>query len=414
MKIFSSIGIALGGMNQHRLRGFLSILGVVIGVVAVIGMSALAASMRNAIEKQASQMGANTFTIERVSPIEMGLQWTSGNRQAVFELFRRKRFDLSYVEKIKEYCPSVRSAAPVATDAHRMRVGRRHSDESMEIIATNEDFLQGGIYEMEEGRFFLPHEIQSRHQVCVIGQDLVDEFFENQDPIGKEISVGPISCKVIGTLKKIGSTLGTNPDQVAIIPITLGIKNWPWMRWNMSISIEAYTGKTEIAQDEVITAMRRIRGLRPDEDNNFSIVTSEMMKDLFDKITGAAAFVVILIAGVSLIVAGIGIMNVMFVAVRERTKEIGIRKACGASSRSILMQFASEAIALSTIGGFLGIFITGAMILIFNSFLPFVLIFPTWLIILGLAFSFVVGVIFGIIPAYQASRLNVVDALRYE
>lgn len=414
MMLLSSIGISLRGLNSHRLRGFLSILGVIIGVVAVIGMGALAASMQNAIEKQASQMGANTFTVERVSPIEMGLQWTSGNRQAVFELFRRPRFDIDYIGKIKESCPSVRSVAPVTTDTRRVRFGRVRTDQSMRVVATNEDFLQGGIYEIEEGRFFLPHEVKTRNAVCVIGQDLVEEFFNNQDPLGKEISVGPVSCKVIGTLKKIGSTLGQNPDRVAIIPITLGIKNWPWMRWSMSISIEAFPGKIEDAQDEVITAMRRIRGLRPEDNNNFSIITSEMMKSLFNKITGVAALVVLLIAGVSLIVAGIGIMNVMFVAVKERTKEIGIRKACGAPSSSILIQFASEAILLSTIGGVLGMIVIAGLVALFDNLLPFELIFPVWLIILGLAFSFAVGVVFGIIPAYQASRLNVVDALRYE
>jgi putative ABC transport system permease protein len=186
------------------------------------------------------------------------------------------------------------------------------------------------------------------------------------------------------------------------------------MKWNLTLNIEAYPGLMADAQDEVITTLRRVRQLRAGVDNNFSLTTAEMMKGLFDKITGAAAMVVILIAAVSLFVAGIGIMNVMFVSVKERTKEIGIRKACGATSQSILIQFALEAVMLSTFGGIIGLGLIGLLVLVLGNALSFGLIFPTWLILLGLVFSFAVGVVFGIVPAYRASKMKVVDALRYE
>jgi len=423
MTIFSTIGVAIKGLNHNRLRGFLSILGVVIGVMAVIGMSSLAKSMEMAFSAQASQMGANTFTIEKLSQIEMAMNWSSGDRQALFDLWRRPRLDLDYIDDIREDCKSVKSVAPVANIDRRFRHGKKRSDESYNVIATNEDFLQGGIYELADGRFLTENDILRRRYVCVIGKEVAEEFFPGMDPIGEEIRIGPLPCKVVGLLESVGSTLGANPDQVAIVPITAAVKHWRWLIWHMKINVEAEPGMMGSAEDEVVTTMRRLRSLRPEDDNDFSIVTSEMMEALFGKITGAAAFVVILIAAVSLFVAGIGIMNVMFVAVRERTKEIGIRKACGASSRQVLMQFAIEAILLSSVGGIIGMAIVVGAANAFGSIaLPaengaqasLDLVVPLSLIIMGLVFSFLVGVVFGIIPARKASKLNVVDALRYE
>lgn len=414
MKLLSNIVIALSGINQNRLRGFLSILGVVVGVVAVIGMGALAWSMQKALSKRAQSLGANTFSLERASQIEMAMSWSSGNRAEAFELWRRPRFDLDYVEEIMESCPSVKSVAPIAKGDFRMRYGSKRSDEEIDYIATNEHFLQGGIYKLKEGRFLRRHDVETRRYVCVIGQELVNDFFPNQDPIGQTLYIGKLPCKVVGTLQKVGSTLGENPDEIAILPITTAAKHYRWLFWRLKMNVEAYPGYLDDAVDETITTVRRIRGLRPEEDNNFSIVTSDMMKEVYGKITGAATIVVLLIAGVSLVVAGIGIMNVMFVSVKERTKEIGIRKACGAASNDILMQFTAEAIMLSTVGGIIGMGVVGVLVATVGKMAPFDIIFPPGLIIFGLFFSIIVGVVFGIIPAIRASKQNVVDALRYE
>jgi putative ABC transport system permease protein len=414
MKILSHISIALHGINQNRLRGFLSILGVVVGVVAVIGMGALAWSMQSALASRAESLGANTFSVERASDIEMALSWFSGNRTESFELWRRPRFDLNYVDEIMASCPSVKSVAPIANGSFRMRFGSSRSQESINYIGTNENFLQGGIYKLEDGRFLRSHDVETRRYVCVIGQQLVSEFFPNVDPIGQTLYIGQMPCQVIGTLEKVGSTLGENPDEIAIMPITTAIKHNRWMVWQMKMNIEAYPEKLEEATDEVISTLRRIRGLAPEDNNNFSIVTSDMMKEIYGKITGAAAIVVLIIAGVSLIVAGIGIMNVMFVSVKERTREIGIRKACGASSKDILIQFTLEAIMLSSFGGIIGMTVVGVLINTVGRLAPFDIIFPPGLIAMGLFFSMLVGVVFGIVPAIRASKMNVVDALRYE
>ncbi len=414
MNILSSISIALHGINQNRLRGFLSILGVVVGVMAVIGMGALAWSMQEALANRAESLGANTFSVERASHIEMALSWFSGNRTESYELWRRPRFDLNYLDEIMNSCPSVKSVAPIASGSFRMKFGRRRSKDEISYMATNENFLQGGIYKLEDGRFLRKHDVDTRRYVCVIGQDLVSQYFPNVDPIGQNIQIGRAEYQVIGTLQKVGSTLGENPDQVAIIPITTAIKHNRWMIWQMKMNIEAYPDMLEDARDEVITTLRRLRGLRPEDNNNFSIVTSDMMKEIYGKITGAAAIVVLIIAGVSLIVAGIGIMNVMFVSVKERTREIGIRKACGASSKDILMQFTLEAIMLSSLGGLIAMIAVGVLINTVGKLAPFDIVFPPGLVFFGLLFSMLVGVVFGIIPAVRASKMNVVDALRYE
>jgi len=414
MNILTHITIALHGINQNRLRGFLSILGVIVGVVAVIGMGALASSMQSALSMQAQSLGANTFSIERMNQIEMAMSWSQGNREEVFELFRRPRFDLDDIDEILESCPSVKSIAPIAGSTSRMRFGHRRSSESIKYIATNESFLQGGIYKLDQGRFLVPHDVLARRYVCVIGQEIVNDFFPNRDPIGQDLFIGPMRFKVVGTLKEVGSTLGENPDEVAIIPITTAVKQSRWLLWSLKMNIEAYPGALDDAKDETITALRRIRSLRPWERNNFSLITSDMMREIYGKITGAATLVVLLIAGVSLVVAGIGIMNVMFVSVKERTKEIGIRKACGASSWNILIQFAIEAIMLSTLGGILGMGVVAALVMTVGKLAPFNITFPPGLVLIGLIFSMLVGVVFGIIPAIRASKQNVVDALRYE
>jgi len=414
MNLFNAIMIAFHGINRHRLRGFLSVLGVIVGVIAVIGMGALAVSMKKAMTMQAGSMGANTFTIERVNEMEAGMQWVSGDREAALSYWKRPRMELEYVDEIRENCPSVKSVAPYANLSQRFRHRRNRSDESMQIIATNQDFLQGGMYKLAEGRFLTESDIRSRRYICVIGKDIVEQFFPNSDPIGEEINVGPLRCKIVGVLEEVGSAMGSNPDQVAIVPVSTAIKYWPWLKWRMGINVEAYPDYNADAQDEVITVLRSLRSLAPYQANNFSIITQEMMKELFDKITGAAAFVVIFIAAISLVVAGIGIMNVMYVTVKERTREIGIRKACGATSNAILLQFSAEAALLSSIGGLLGILTVGLLVITVSKFLPFDLIFPPWLMILGLMFSFTVGVIFGVIPARKASRMKVVESLRYE
>lgn len=414
MNLLSHISIALHGINQNRLRGFLSILGVVVGVVAVIGMGALAWSMQSALASRAESLGSNIFSVERASDIEMALSWFSGNRTESFELWRRPRFDLSYIDEIMASCPSVKSVAPIASGSFRMRFGGSRSQESINCIVTNENFLQGGIYKLEDGRFLRPHDVETRRYVCVIGQQLVSEFFPNVDPIGQTLHISKMPCQVIGTLEKVGSTLGENPDEIAIMPITTAIKHNRWMVWQMKMNIEAYPDMLDEAIDEVISTLRRLRGLAPEDNNNFSIVTSDMMKEIYGKITGAAAIVVLIIAGVSLIVAGIGIMNVMFVSVKERTREIGIRKACGASSKDILIQFTLEAIMLSSLGGIIGMTVVGILISTVGRLAPFDILFPPGLIAMGLFFSMLVGVVFGIVPAIKASKMNVVDALRYE
>ncbi len=421
-EIISSFGIALRGINQNRLRGMLSVFGVVVGVIAVIGMSSLAKSMEKAFDSQATQMGANTFTVERMNEIEMAMNWTSGNRQALFDLWRRPRLSYDYIDELREN-PSIRSVAPQANLNMKFRRGKKSSTDEYNIIATNQDFLQGGIYQLEEGRFLTAEDVLHRRYVCVIGAEIAREFFEGTDPIGQQINIGPLPCRIVGVLKGVGAALGANPDQVAIIPFSVASIHWRWIEWQMKINIEAAPGFTVLAQDEAVTTLRRLRSLKPEQDNNFSLVTSEMMNAFFGKITGAASLVVILIAAVSLIVAGIGIMNVMFVAVHERTHEIGIRKACGASSRQILLQFSIEAILLSAIGGLIGMVlivsaasIAGTIMIPNNDgeTLPLEIVVPPSLIVLGLFFSLLVGIVFGIIPAYRASKLNVVDALRYE
>jgi putative ABC transport system permease protein len=266
-----------------------------------------------------------------------------------------------------------------------------------------------------EGRFFNLYESNAGRPVCVIGFDVAKNLFEREDPVGKTIKIAGYSYRVIGVFEKEGDFLGTSmfsKDTQAFIPMESFLKIFGSNR-SIDVHVKIWEGTNkEEAKEEMIGMFRKIRGVPPGEENDFGVNTQDFLKEVFESVVSTIGIVGFLITSLSLLVGGVGIMNIMFVSVKERTKEIGTRKALGAKRRSILFQFLIEAATICTIGGVIGLAVSFPLSLIINEILPSSM--PLWVVILSLSISIGVGLISGIIPAFTAARMNPVDALRYE
>ncbi|MBN2543011.1 ABC transporter permease [bacterium] len=405
-KILDTIKIVFHGIRTNILRGILTTLGVTVGIVAVVGMGTMAYSFQKEINAQFSVLGSNTFILSR-QPMMMG---HGGSWR---DYWRRQRFEVDYMDEIMENCPNVKSITPYLW--YNFKAKSKHEEiEGLGIQASNENVFDFSSYKIADGRFLVASDIQYNRNVCILDHKATEILFPHgEDPIEQRIKINNIPFKVIGVLEKETSTFGGEQNAMAIIPYSVAEKYWG-RGWGLRFLVEALPDRIEQAMDEVIIAMRNLRGLRLEEDNDFEIFSSQMIRDAISKITTIAYIVIIGIAAISLLVGGIGIMNVMFVAVTERTKEIGIRKSCGARSKDILVQFGTEATVLSTIGGIIGLLLVFILTIIGNRFLPFEIIVPAWLVITGILFAAFVGIVFGIFPAYRASKKDPVIALRYE
>ncbi len=413
MKRTASIILSsLKDIFSHKMRAFLTSLGVVVGVISVVGIGTAAYSMQKSIEKQFSGMGADTFYIMKFS----FTRFMSGDvsRSSMWDIFRRPHLELDYLKPLQEQVTAADKIAPTI-NYHKAAVYKDNANSRGYSITATTDKMQGiGLFEVDFGRFIIPTDVERKRSVCVIGQNLLTDMFDGRDPIGEKIKLGGIPFTVVGVLDSIDAGMGHWNDDMVIVPITTAIKHYKHGWW-MQYTVKAKPGQIELAQAQTTDVLRRLRGLKFNEENNFDFMSADMLLDVIGRITGVAYFVMIAISAIALIVAGIGIMNVMYVTVSERTKEIGIRKSLGATSRDILLQFAFESVVISAFGGLIGILLVWGGV----QFVPtmkgdmdITILFPPQLAVLGLVFSFLVGVTFGIAPARKAAKMNVVDALR--
>jgi putative ABC transport system permease protein len=394
----------MAALRTHKVRAALTTLGILIGVTTVIGLVSLVQGLNQSFAGQVASLGSNVLYIEKY-PWFAGEDW--------YKYRNRKNITGEQADRLAGMLTTARTAAPVVYTRRMIKFGDARA-EAILIRGTTQEYQDVADVFTAFGRFFSPVDNHRHNQVCILGQAVVDAIFPDADPLYQRIYIGPYRFLVIGIKEKKGNLLGFNQDEDVIIPIRTFEKLYGSYR-SVEIMVEAAdAGNLEETKEEARWAMRIIRRNKPGEPDDFSINQQDMLTDMYQKVTGTIYLVMIGIGAVSLIVGGIGIMNIMLVSVTERTREIGIRKALGARRRNILWQFLVEAITLSCFGGLLGILIGFGLGKLIAAVSPLPASVSLWSVFLGLGFSSTVGIFFGLYPAAKAARLNPIEALHYE
>ena len=398
---FENFFISLSAVFANKTRSILTALGIIIGVFSVTMMGTLISGLDKTFESSMSMLGRDILYISRYEWFG-DMEW--------WEVRNRPRMRTEYVQKVKQRSKYALAVAPVMQRGASLSYGEKET--RTEIFGTNEDYMKTITANIVEGRFFSQNEDRSGSRVTIIGFGIKEAFFGEKDPIGKYIKIDNEKFRVIGVLEKQGKFLGLfSTDKQAILPIGAYNRVFSKRGW-MRLSVKIPEGKIEEGLDEIYSVMRHIRGLKPNQKNDFAINQTKAFEKNYNMlkiaIGGTGTFITLL----SLIVGGIGVMNIMFVSVKERTREIGVRKAIGATKGMILGQFLMEAISICLIAGLLGLMISYVFSILLNQVFPSTL--DMRLAGFSILISILVGVISGIIPSYRAANLDPIDSLRYE
>lgn len=400
--------ISLKAISVNKMRAVLTTLGIVIGIVAVTTMSSAIVGLREAFISSISSLGNDVLYVDK-------FEWMGGKDWRSYR--NRKNITYEQYQKLRKMLSpsSYVAMAPTKRTFGKTVKYKQLSTQAAMIYGTNEDYMTTSGAIPEEGRFMNQLEVKSARRVCIIGKDIAKALFPNQNPLNKSIRLNNVPLKVIGVLEKQGSAFfgSFSLDGQIIMPLNVFERIYGQKRGRILISIKvADINKMEEVKEEVKADMRLIRKVPPGKPDDFAINEQKVFSDFYDKTVGIIALAGIVITALALFVGAIGIMNIMFVSVTERTKEIGIRKAIGAKTWSIMIQFLSEAIIITLIGGIIGLIISYPLSLIIDKVLPTSM--PINIVILALIISAVVGVISGFLPAYKAAKMDPVDALRYD
>ncbi len=413
MPIYEAIVLALGTIRAQKLKSFFSLIGAFIGVMFLIAVVSIVKGMDKYVQEDfaAKIFGINTFTVQRrpgfhAGPVSQAMRRAWRRRPQLYE----EDFHAIRAALGPEYLIAIESSNQVEGI-----VGAKKSN-FIQVSGVSEDLFQIRDYDMESGRIFTPQEITHGRPLVVIGRDIADSLFTGVDPIGKTIRLAGFPYTVIGVVKKQGKVFGISLDRFAIAPYTSEIKKVVNPHKVVDgIIVKAQTPELmTAAMDQVEAVMRSRHHLRPSQDDDFNLVTQEDVLSFWAKISKVLYTALPLLVGVSLVVGGIVIMNIMLMAVAERTREIGIRKSLGARRRDILAQFLVEAATLSTTGALLGIVAGLGMARLVKAISPLPMGVSPLSIVIGVALGVGVGVIAGVYPASRAAKLDPVAALRFE
>ncbi len=397
--------IALRALANNKLRAFLTMLGIIIGVASVITMLAIGQGSKKSIQAQISEMGSNMIMIFP------GADMRGGVRQDPSEMQTLKLTDY---ESLRDETNYVAAVSPSVSSSGQLIAGNNNYPSSISGVGI--EYLEIRQLKVESGDMFTESDIQTSAKVCVIGKTIADNLFPDEDPIGRIVRFSQVPFRVIGVLKSKGyNSMGQDQDDVVLAPYSTVMKRLLAQTYLGSIFASALTeNMTDNATDEITAILRRNHKLRASDDDDFNIRSQQELSSMLNTTTDLMTTLLACIAGISLIVGGIGIMNIMYVSVTERTREIGLRMSVGARGIDILSQFLIEAILISITGGIIGVVIGCGASFIVKNVAHWPIYIQAWSVFLSFAVCTVTGVFFGWYPAKKAADLDPIDALRYE
>lgn len=407
MNFDEGLKLAFQTVKSNKMRTFLTTLGIVIGVTAVIGMMSIINALDRYMTKSLSSIGGNVFWIQKYPAVQVGH----------LDQKYRMRKDLKY-----EHAEAIKRSATLvsAVSAEFFRWGKtvkykdRATNPNVLVYGGDEYWADVNGRNISEGRMISLMDVQHRRAVAVLGADVAEKLFPFTYPIGEQVKIDGIRYEVIGVMEKMGQAMMGNQDNIVTIPNSTFIKTYgDW--GSINIAVKAKSAETILdAMDQVTAILRIARKVPPGDENDFEVVTADSIMNTLRNLTGFIFIAAVIICGISLVVGGIGIMNIMLVSVTERTREIGIRKAVGAKRRHILTQFMTEAVGICLFGGLIGILLGVVVGLLIAKAFKLPPVIPLWSIFVGMGFSLLIGVVFGTYPALKAAKLDPIEALRYE
>jgi putative ABC transport system permease protein len=405
-----SAAMAVDTLRANKLRSALTVLGVSVGVITLIFMVSIIQGLNKAFAEQIESLGSNTIFVSKFEP--------SFGRPPSSEELHRKDLTMDDADALRREAPSVAGVSPI----HRMIAATlRYNDKQTDTpillgVTPYYEFVHSQY--IARGRFISDADMTARSNVCILGIDVARALFPYEEPLDKEIKIQGNPYRIIGVMEPLGNFFGQSRDNSVFIPITTFDKYYPDLPAPEVVFFvivrpisRAYV---KSAMDEITDILRRRRRVPPTAPNNFGMSSQDSLLDIYNQLTGATALVLTAISFVALMIGGIGVMNIMLVSVTERTREIGIRKAVGATRANILWQFLIEAVMLTAIGGLAGLAVGEVASLLMNKYSPLPAYVPLWAIGVGIGISAAVGIIFGLWPAWKAARLDPIEALRYE
>lgn len=408
MNIKNLITVAFRSMNSNKMRCFLTMLGIIIGVSSVIIMMAIGHGSKVGIKKQISEMGSNMVMIHPGNMKRGGVQQSASSMQSL---------KLTDYNSLRDNCKYITAISPVVSSSGQLVYGNNNHPTS--ITGCNEEYLDIRQYKIGEGEMFTQNDITTSAKVCVVGKTVVDELFTNgEEPIGQTIRFGTIPFIIVGVLKSKGyNSMGQDQDDIVIAPYTTVQKRILAITWLQSIVASAVSEElTTNAVDEMTAILKENHKITTDdeEEYDFEIRSQEELTSMMTSVTDMMTILLSCVAGISLIVGGIGIMNIMYVSVTERIKEIGLRMSVGARSFDILSQFLVEAVIMSVAGGLIGVLLGIVVCGLLSLLTTWTIVIEPTSILISFGVCCFIGIFFGWYPARKAANLDPIEAIRYE
>lgn len=398
--------IALKALGNNKFRGFLTMLGIIIGVGSVITMLAIGQGSKKSIQAEISEMGSNMIMIHPGEDMRGGVRLSADDMQTL----KVKDF-----EDIRQECGHVSLVSPSVNSSGQAVYGANNTPTS--VYGVNEEFLDIRGYKVQDGDIFSEQDIKTAAKVCLVGKTVIDQLFTNGgNPVGKVIRFGSIPFRIVGVLESKGyNSMGMDQDNLIITPYTTVMKRILAVTYLQEIVCSALSEEyTDEAISEITDVLRRNHKLKEADDDDFNIRSQQELSSMMTSTSDMMSTLLAAVAGISLLVGGIGIMNIMYVSVTERTKEIGLRMSIGAKGRDILAQFLIEATLISITGGLLGVILGVAASYVVKAALSYPILIQPWSIVVSFLVCTIIGIFFGWYPARKASNLDPIEAIRYE